>query len=239
MVAELTAADRRAMFEIFARHYDCVSWERFNRDLEEKDCAILLRDGTGAICGFSTQKVLRATAEGIPVRAVFSGDTVVDRSCWGEQELGKAWCRYVAGLYAEEPETRLFWFLISKGFRTYLYLPLFFHDFYPCWNFPTPRFEQRVLDTFAAMKFSHNYHPQTGVIAFAESQGQLKPDLAVIPARRLNHPHVRFFLERNPSYASGTELACLTEISPLNMKLFAGRIVNYAQPAPVFCEGAD
>jgi hypothetical protein len=165
---------------------------------------------------------------------------VVDRSCWGEQELGKAWCRYVAALYAEEPESRLFWFLISKGFRTYLYLPLFFHDFYPCRTEPTPGFEQRVLDTVALAKFPDDYRSQTGLIQFAHSQGQLKPDIAAAPERRLKHPHVQFFLERNPDYWRGTELACLAEISPLNMKLFAGRIMSSMQGSPLYCEsGAD
>jgi hypothetical protein len=238
-IFDLTGTDRSTMFEIFSRHYDCVSWERFNHDLDEKDCAILLRDTRGSISGFSTQKLLRAVVDDVPVRAVFSGDTVVDRSCWGEQELGKAWCRYVAALYAEEPETRLFWFLISKGFRTYLYLPLFFHDFYPCRAGPTPRFEQRVLDTVALAKFPGDYQPQTGLITFPDSQGQLKSDLAEVPERRLKHPHVKFFLERNPDYWRGTELACLAEISPLNMQLFAGRIVSSMQPAQVYCEGAD
>lgn len=230
-IFELTGDDRNSMFEIFSRHYDCVTRERFHRDLEEKNCAIVLRDARGKICGFSTQKIMRAVVGGVPVKAVFSGDTIVDRRCWGDQELGKAWCRYVAALYAEEPETRLFWFLISKGFRTYLYLPLFFHDFYPRWNAPTPDFERRVLNVLAAMKFGEQYDAGSGLITFADSQGQLKPEFAVVPQRRLNHPHVRFFLERNPTYRSGSELACLAEISPCNMKLFAGRIMNRYQPA--------
>ena len=236
-VFELDLADRRAMYEIFSRHYDCISWEGFNRDLDEKSCVIVLRDSCGEICGFSTQKIMRAAVDGILVKAVFSGDTIVDRRSWGDQELGKAWCRYVAALYAEEPETRLFWFLISKGFRTYLYLPLFFHQFYPCWTAATPRFEQRVLHTLAFGKFGENYDLDSGLVTFPESQGQLKPEFAGIPARRLHHPHVRFFLERNPGYKFGTELACLAEISPCNMKLFAGRIMNHFQPEPSLSGG--
>jgi hypothetical protein len=238
-IFKLSAADRRSMFEIFSRHYDCVTWERFHHDLEEKNCAIVLRDARGEICGFSTQKIMRAVVEGVPVKAVFSGDTIVDRRCWGDQELGKAWCRYVAALYAEEPETRLFWFLISKGFRTYLYLPLFFHDFYPRWNAAAPEFEQQVLNTLASLKFGEQYHPESGLITFANSQGQLKPELAVVPQRRLDHPHVRFFLERNPTYALGSELACLAEISPCNMKLFAGRIMNLYHPTAQALNGGD
>ncbi len=125
-VAEITQVDAHAMFQIFTRHYDCVSSDRFLLDLAEKDCVLVLREGSGAICGFSTQKLLRVSVAGVRIRAVFSGDTIVDRAHWGEQELGRCWCRYVSSLYAEEPDVPLYWFLISKGYRTYLYLPLFF-----------------------------------------------------------------------------------------------------------------
>ena len=238
-VAEITEADAQAMFQVFGRHYDCVSPERFRSDLAEKDCVLVLRDANGAICGFSTQKLLRVSVGGIPVRAVFSGDTIVDRAHWGEQELGRCWCRYVSSLYSEEPDIPLYWFLISKGYRTYLYLPLFFETFYPNCQTPTPKFEQRVLDTLATAKFPGCYRPASGVIEFPQSQGQLKSHLAEIPERRLKNPHVQFFLRHNPAFAAGAELACLAEISPSNMKLFAGRILQQAQACGVLCQGAD
>jgi hypothetical protein len=238
-VAEITPTDARVMYDIFARHYDCVSFEQFLLDLSEKDCVLVLRNPDSAICGFSTQKVLRVSVGGTPVRAVFSGDTIVDRAYWGEQELGRCWCRYVSSVYAEEPTVPLYWFLISKGFRTYLYLPLFFSSFYPNCEAPTPAFEQRVLDTLAAAKFPDHYRAESGLIEFPQSHGQLKPHLAEIPARRLRDPRVQFFLKCNPAYAIGHELACLAEISPLNMKLFAGRILAEAQTAPLLCLGAD
>jgi hypothetical protein len=238
-VAEITEVDAHAMFRIFTRHYDCVSSDRFLSDLAEKDCVLVLREGNGAICGFSTQKLLRVSVAGVRIRAVFSGDTIVDRAYWGEQELGRCWCRYVSSLYAEEPDVPLYWFLISKGYRTYLYLPLFFETFYPNCQTPTPEFEQGVLDTLATRKFPGCYQPAKGVVEFPESQGQLKPHLAEIPARRLRNPHVQFFLRRNPAFAEGSELACLAEISPSNMKLFAGRIMQQAQASRVLWQGAD
>jgi hypothetical protein len=238
-VVEIAPADAGTMYEIFARHYDCVSPDQFLLDLSEKDCVLVLRDANRAICGFSTQKVFRVSVEGTPVRAVFSGDTIVDRAYWGEQELGRCWCRYVSSVYWEEPDVPLYWFLISKGYRTYLYLPLFFESFYPNCQAATPAFEQRLLETLAAAKFPDHYRPESGLIEFPQSQGQLKPHFAEIPARRLRDPHVQFFLRRNPAYASGHELACLAEISPANMKLFAGRILGQAQAAQRLHQGAD
>jgi hypothetical protein len=243
-VADITPADTRAMYEIFARHYDFVSLQQFLFDLSEKDCALILRNSIGAICGFSTQKVLRVSVDGLPVRAVFSGDTIVDRAYWGEQELVLCWCRFVSAVYAEDPSVPLFWFLISKGYRTYLYLPLFFETFYPNCGAPTPPFEQQVLDTLAAAKFRDHYHSETGLIEFACSQGQLKPQLAEVPDRRLRDPNVQFFLKRNPLYAHGHELACLARISPSNMKRFGDRMMGQVlagreQIEPAFCQGAD
>lgn len=222
------------MYAIFSRHYDCVSLDRFVADLTEKDCVIVLRNGNAELCGFSTQKVLRIQVGTTSVRAVFSGDTIVDRAHWGEQELGRCWCRYVSSLYSEEPDVPLYWFLISKGYRTYLYLPLFFENFYPNFEMPTPDFEQRVLDTLARTKFPNYYRPENGIIEFPQSQGQLKPQLAEIPVRRLQHPHVQYFLQRNPRFAEGSELVCLAEISPSNMKLFAGRILQQSQSAGLY-----
>jgi hypothetical protein len=243
-VAEIAPASIRAMYDIFARHYDCVSQEQFMQDLSEKDCALILRNAAGAICGFSTQKVFRVSVGGTPVRAVFSGDTIVDRAYWGEQELALCWCRFVSAVYSENPTVPLFWFLISKGYRTYLYLPLFFETFYPNYEAPTPTFEQQVLDTLAVAKFRGHYHAETGLIEFPCSQGQLKPQLAEIPARRLRDPNVQFFLKRNPSYAQGHELACLAKIAPSNMKRFGARIMVQGQAGneeiePAFCQGAD
>jgi len=232
------------MYDIFARHYDCVSLPQFLLDLSEKDCALILRNPVGAVCGFSTQKVFRVSIEGMPVRAVFSGDTIVDRAYWGEQELALCWCRFVSAIYAEDPSVPLFWFLISKGYRTYLYLPLFFETFYPNCEAPTPTFEQQVLDTLAGTKFRDYYDSETGIIEFPFSQGQLKPQLAEVPARRLRDPNVQFFLRRNPLFAHGHELACLAKISPSNMKRFSGRIMGQAHTGqetiePAFCQGAD
>ena len=196
------------------------------RSMAEKDAVIVLRDAQGRPCGFSTQKVMRVNVDGRPVRAIFSGDTIIDPSHWGDQELGRAWCHYVGQVRAVEPNTPLYWFLISKGYRTYLYLPVFFEKFYPACSWPTPPAEKRILNSVASAKFPNYYDPETGLIVFPESHGNLKPELAAVPPRRLKNPHVRFFLDRNPSYAQGVELACLAEISPENMRSYPARILE-------------
>jgi hypothetical protein len=81
----LSLSDRRTLYELLERHYEHVSWPQFKSDLAEKDAVIVLRDSASIPCGFSTQKVMHATVDGISVRAIFSGDTIIDPNHWGEQ----------------------------------------------------------------------------------------------------------------------------------------------------------
>jgi hypothetical protein len=222
----LTTSDRRKLYELLERHYEHVSWVQFEADLLEKDAVIVLRDASGLPCGFSTQKVMHITADGLAVRAIFSGDTIIDPNHWGEQELGRAWCRYVGQVRAVDPETPLYWFLISKGYRTYLYLPVFFKTYYPACAWPTPAAEQRILNALASAKFPEDYDAERGLVVFQESRGNLKPELAAVPPHRLKNQHVQFFLSCNPSYSQGTELTCLAEISPENMRSYPARILQ-------------
>jgi hypothetical protein len=229
-VSRLGEDDAREMFGLLSRHYEHVDRARFEADLAEKDYAILLREaGTAAVRGFSTQQILRVRARGAPVVAIFSGDTIIDRAFWGEQALVRAWGRFAGALAAETRPAPLFWFLISKGYRTYLYLPLFFERYFPRLDAPMPPFERDVLDALALAKFPGSYRRTAGLLEFADRRGNLTPELAAVPTARLRDARVRFFLERNPDYAQGVELCCLAEISRANMRSVAAR---------AFAEGA-
>ena len=215
----------RELFAIFAQHYRRVTFAQFFADLREKDAVILLRDAQAQTPrGFSTQVVSHLTHRGEPLRVLFSGDTIIDRAHWGEQELVRAWCRFAGQTLAAEP-TRLFWFLISKGCRTYRYLPIFFRDFFPRHATPTPEFAQTLMHALGAEKFGAHYDPARGVASFPDSRGHLDPALADIPASRLADPDIAFFLEKNPGHARGDELLCLAEISAENMRGLAKRML--------------
>jgi hypothetical protein len=212
------------MFAVHARLYDGVSEREFRSDLAEKDWVLLLRDERdGEIRGFTTLMLLDIEVAGEPLRAVFSGDTAIEPRFWGRQALVQTWARFVGELRGEAAGRRVFWFLISKGYRTYLYLPLFFHAFYPRAGVATPPFERALIHALATQKYPGAFNPDTGVIEHAHDR--LKPSLAVVSDHRRQHPHVALFLERNPGYAEGHELVCIAEISPANMKGLARRML--------------
>jgi hypothetical protein len=221
-VATLGDTEREQMFLLLSDYFDGVTRERFERDLAEKESAVLLRGETGAIKGFSTIMRLRTVVEGEPVGAFFSGDTIVARDCWGESELPRLWSRHVFGLRAQMPERRVYWFLISSGYKTYRFLSVFFREFYPTFRRETPAFEQRALDALARQKFDGEY--RHGVVRFAEPM-PLRAGVAELTPARLRDPHVAFFAAKNPGHARGDELACLCEIAHENLTPAGRRMV--------------
>lgn len=224
-VGALSPATRQPMYRLLARYFAGVSEAAFAADLAEKEAVILLEDQvTGELQGFSTLMRLALVVEGEPLVAFFSGDTIIARDYWGESVLPRLWARYVFGVAATLPE-RAYWFLISSGYKTYRFLPLFFREFYPTHECPTPPAMQRRLDAIARHKFPQGYDPASGIVRLPHAT-PLHPDVAAIEARRLRDPHVAFFVAANPGHAQGDELACLTEISPANLTRAGRRMLG-------------
>ena len=228
-VREIDAEFTSQLYRLFAANYDHVTLDRFEKDLAEKDFVVVLRDAeSGAPCGFSTEQILRTVVDGQPIRALFSGDTIIDPDYWGEQELVRGWCRIAGQLLAEDSETPLYWLLISKGFRTYLYLPVFYHEYWPRHDQATPESAQRILNALAKKKWPDAYDPSSGLLRFPLSLGQLKTSIADVPTARQEDLDVKFFLERNPTHLQGTELVCLAPISLANTKSIGRRLIQQA-----------
>src|SRR5262245_6836672 len=161
----VTDAQRAAMFALMDRHYENVTRAAFAADLAEKQWVILLLDPqTEEVCGFSTQVLLDGTVAGRPIKALFSGDTIVDRDRWGDPSLAHVWGRLALSLIDSLADAELYWFLISKGYKTYRFLPLFFHEFYPHFDAPTPAWARDVIDTLGRSRYPERFDAATGIV---------------------------------------------------------------------------
>jgi hypothetical protein len=210
---ELDRASRDAMWDLFARYYTDVRRAVFEADLDEKDHVILLRDeGDGSVRGMSTLKVHELVVGGRRVRAVFSGDTIVDAAYWGQSALHWAFLAYLARVKLQTPLQPVFWFLISKGYKTYLLLARNFPTHYPRHERATPAWEQAVLDALARGRYGDAYEPSSGLLRFASEHGRLCEKVAPLTDQLLAMPDVRFFVERNPRHAQGDELCCIGRV---------------------------
>jgi hypothetical protein len=215
----LDAAARDAMYRLLASHFEGVSRPRFEADLEEKTWVLLLEE-SGELRGFSTLLLYETSLPGEGVcTVVYSGDTIVDPAAWGSAALPRCWIAAVRRLREEHPRGRLWWLLLTSGFRTYRLLPVFWKDFWPRWDAPTPPDIQERIDALARERLGGIY--RDGLVRFPEPQ-KLRGELAEVPPGRLQDPHVSFFLDRNPGWTEGDELVCLTEIAEGNLTA-AGR----------------
>lgn len=221
---DLTHNELSNMFALFSQYYGACSLQNFINDMSEKDYVFLMQDTqTADIVGFTTALVMPLNINYRKIYAIYSGDTIIHHSYRGSQQLLLSWCTIAGQLKAKINDAPLYWFLIVKGYRTYRYLPLFTRRFYPNWRYPTPARIQKILDTMAKAKFGNAYQPDEGLIRFTHSKGHLKGQWADVPAHLTGKPDIRYFLERNPGYHLGDELACITELTEANLKSHALR----------------
>jgi len=224
--AELSPANKAEMFQLLTQHFHGVTPEQFVRDLAEKNLALLL-EREKVLAGFSTLQAYTTTFESETINVIYSGDTIVTPGAWGTTALPRAWVAGVDSLRAKLPPARCFWLLLTSGFRTYRFLPVFWREFFPRFDSLMPGVTRRMLEQLAEERFGNQFHPDTGVVRFANPQ-RLKDGLEQIPEGRARDPHISFFLSRNPGHAEGDELVCLTELCAENLTAAGRRMTSPA-----------
>lgn len=188
-ISSLSGTLIQEMYDLFEEYYDAVSEPLFRRDLMGKDEVVLLwKEDT--LKGFSTMQWNPGELLLSEGDILFSGDTIIARDAWGSQSLVKAFCRR-AGEWSRTRSRPVFWLLISKGHRTYLYLPLFGRRFYPN-PIETCEDLRRIADYTCRCVFGSAFDAQSGLIRFVERRGQLKPELAADTTARAASRYVDF-----------------------------------------------
>jgi len=219
----LSAQQRDQMFGLFTQYFEGVTRRQFDRDLAEKNWVIELRRG-GVLVGFSTLLATTTVFDGEPITVIYSGDTIVAPEAWGSSALARTWISAVNRRREEHPGRRCYWLLLTSGFRTYRFLPVFWREYFPRHDTATPQAATRLLSQLAREQYRDAFDPAAGVVRFATPQRLRRPLAGVPPGRRAD-PHIAFFLARNPGHARGDELVCLTEIAEPNLTAAGWRMV--------------
>lgn len=220
----LSQREELAMFALLQQSFEGADWQVFQQDLREKNQVILLEDG-GSLEGFSTLQSYYSEYAGKTCRIIYSGDTIISQKAWGGFSLPKTWIAAVNALQAVDPDVPTYWLLLTSGFRTYRFLPVFWRSFYPVCGQETPLAVQRMINHFSIQKFGKDYDIDTGVVRFPHPQ-PLKRELLEVPAGRESNRHIEFFLKRNPGFERGDELVCFTPLSSDNLTRAGVRMVQ-------------
>jgi hypothetical protein len=225
----------RKMLSLLRRYFANVRTGAFSRDLAEKDRVILLYDVQDRLAGFTTLQFIRLTVEGVRCVFLFSGDTIVDIRARTQSTLAGAFGHMLARMMDRHPDDPRYWFLISKGWRTYRFLPVFFNAFHPSWAPPADaRSADAILkrrNAVAVHKFGGAFRADSGIIDWNGRRERLRPCHCITGTEKMKDPHVAYFLQKNPGWREGTELACIAEVSRENLNPKAWRIIQRTRVA--------
>ncbi len=229
-VKKLHPSDRAAMYALLENHFEGLTRDGFQTDLERKNWVLLLKDEiSNTLKGFSTLFLSQTTFSGEQIAVIYSGDTIVDPSAWSSTALPRTWIAAVNFLRQHYAENKLYWLLICSGFRTYRFLPTFWKEFYPRYDAETPAPMANLMDSLAREYYGDFYQESSGIVSFKHPQ-ILRDRLIEIPTERQANPHIQFFEAKNTGYRLGDELVCLTEISYENLTRAGQRMWNAASP---------
>ena len=217
-VDKLIAKQVESMYAIMEVYYTNTSYKAFTEDLKKKKDVVLLLDEQDNIRGFTTLAVFSYDGQ---TQLLYSGDTIVEKEYWGQHNLSQAWILNALE-YAEKFAGITYWFLLSKGYKTYKYLTTFFNEYYPRVDKETPDGLQRIMDTFAKQQYGGKY--RNGV--WVAGNDYLKDEYDNTDKSAKRDRNTAFFLEKNPGYMNGDELICLCEISVNNLNRIGRRVLG-------------
>lgn len=226
--SELDGGEREEMLKLMDGYYCNVNRDNFVRELEAKDWVILLNvEQSGRLAGFSSQRLVHGELQSAPVLAIFSGDTIVAREFWKSPTLAQAWGRFAVSMIDQAGTTPLYWLLLSKGYRTYRFLPLFFRTYAPALGVPVSAELQAVRQTLMQQLYGPAFNPHRSIIdGVAINNYSLREGVADIDEARSKDPRIRFFAACNPSHAAGDELCCIAPITRANFTAAARRVIG-------------
>ncbi len=227
-IKDVKQTDIERMQKLFLNYYDLPNPDDFFRDFQKKDHVIILRDKrSGEIQGFSTQKIITHNIQGRVYQGVFSGDTLVDKNYWGDPALGFGFFCYLMKINLRHPTQKLYWHLISKGYKTYLLLTNNFDSYYPRYDLVTPAFEQALIESFSQQLYPQEFKKDLGLLIFDGPHERLKAEVAPITQElREKNPKIDFFATRNPHWERGDELVCLGEFHLLLPLIHAKKVLS-------------
>lgn len=209
-ISAVTVTHIRQMYDLYAGFYENTSLDVFLNDLSKKSGVILVtRKADDRVVGFSTQTFFDLKVDGKRVRGIFSGDTIVDPAYWGNNALANTFYRRLVIERIKQPFVPFYWFLISKGYKTYLLLTNNFYNYYPNVRGHDEKY-RRITEAYCEQLFPQYFDREKMLLDFGNDYVRLKGDVAdITPELRAANPHIAFFEKVNPTWRRGTEVPCI------------------------------
>ena len=143
----------------------------------------------------------------------------------GNNALANTFYRRLIIERIKRPFVPFYWFLISKGYKTYLLMTRNFHDYYPRRGEQDADMQAMVTQYCEAM-FPGKLDTQRMVLDFGENANCLMDHVAAITPELRADPDIAFFEQRNPGWERGNELPCIARADALACVQIMARFVK-------------
>jgi len=214
-VSTLIQSEIEELFELYSVYYENLNKEQFIIDLKNKTSVILMKNRKGEVKGFSTLTNFRLLNHPDKPYCLYSGDTIIHEDYWGTSALTMEFLKNILIEKIKHPFSNVWWFLISKGYKTYLLLANNFHEYYPRVGVKTPKEKMDIIECLSEMVYPNHFNRETGLITFEDSKHEkLKVFVAPITDQMCDkNIKIKFFQDANPNWERGDELACIGKVS--------------------------
>lgn len=212
-VEELDDQIIEAMWGLFKAHYDGVVREVFERDLRQKQKALVLwRDGR--VIGFTSMRFSDVDEHCV----IYSGDVVVAAEARdaGTAHFFNQWALAVWGRCD-------WWCALSGGPRTFRIAHTFFKRVTPGPAVEESGEEHRLRERFAEHAYGAAYDRATGVVRLPHPYTLKAADQRL----REDYPMDRYFQSVNPGWRQGDESVSLISLEPENWRRVALRMLYW------------
>jgi hypothetical protein len=221
---EIDAKTRQEMFLLMDFHYANTILEDFIRDLNGKTDVIMLFDArSDELVGFSTQKIFPFSTGSKEIMVLYSGDTIIRQEYWGSLQLSIAFGKLMIDTILDNPDKEFYWMLISKGVRTFKFLPAYFIEYYPMYGISTPEPVKMIMDALALNMYPLQYDSKNGVIRAIPHGQYLREKFQ--QSKLTGNMAINNFFSLNPGYTHGDELVCFTRLSFENIRPFIKKVL--------------
>lgn len=217
-ISRITVTHIKQMYELYQSYYENTALDIFINDLSKKTGVIIVtRKSDDQLVGFSTQVIMNLTVDGKKVRGIFSGDTIIDKRYWGNNRLSSEFYKLVVrNIVFRPPWIPLYWFLISKGYKTYLLMTNNSYKFYPrVGGNPGHQDEhyRHITQSYCEQLFPEAFDREKMILNFGNDYVRLKGDVAdITPELASQNENIAFFDKVNPGWRQGNELPCLAAL---------------------------
>ena len=210
LVESLTVDQITSMICLMKESYEGITKYDFTNDLKNKQFCLLIED-KDCVCGFTTIETFQMHWKKSIIDVVFSGDTVIKKEYRNTNIL---WLSFGKWMLTYSKNKDLYWFLISKSYRTYRYLTQNFNHFFPSISAQDSNLKG-IATALAKTKYPNQYSEKENVIKSDARKQYLK--ITEQPKIKFSKQE-SFYYNLNPGYVNGDELVCVVPYSQENLK---------------------